>query len=133
MQKSFLNDIKFQKKNDVKVITRYNDNINSIDSKLYIDLIHYIIDSILSRRRSIFEFSFNYYFENKSLFELKPSIFNRINQINQIKFDQKYEYSMKKSLSTFDIIINKLKRDRLLRYYLFTFTFTLINHKRKFN
>ena len=41
---------KILKKNDAKVITKYNNNINSIDSKLYIDLIYYIIDSILSRR-----------------------------------------------------------------------------------
>ena len=58
---------------------KYNDNVNSIDLKLYIDLIHYIIE------RLIFEFSHNYYFENKSFFELKPLfelkslIFNRIN------------------------------------------------------
>ena len=68
---------KILRKGDAKVITRYN----SIDSKLYIDLIHHIIE------RFIFELLFNYYFKNKSLFKLKPLIFDRINQINQIKFD----------------------------------------------
>ena len=71
---------KILKKGDAKIITKYNNNVNSIDLKLYVDL-------ILSRRRFVFEFSFNYYFENKSLFESKFLIFNRINQINQIKFD----------------------------------------------
>ena len=78
---------KILKKGDAKIITKYNNNVNSIDLKLYVDLIYYVIDLILSRRRFVFEFSFNYYFENKSLFESKFSIFNRINQINQIKFD----------------------------------------------
>ena len=40
---------------------------------------------------------------------------------------------MKKFFSTLDIIVNKLKRDRSLRYYSFTFTFTFINYKRKFD
>ena len=66
----------------MKIITRYNDNVNLINSKLYINLIHYIIDQILSHRRFIFELSFNYFFENKSFFKLKFSISDRINQIN---------------------------------------------------
>ena len=104
---------------------KYNDNINSIDLKLYANLIYHVIE------RFIIEFSLNYYFENKSLFESKSSIFDRINQINQIEFDQKYEYLIKKPLSTLDIIIKKSKCNYLLRRY--SFTFTLINHKRKFN
>ena len=114
---------KIFKKDNAKIITRYNDNANSIDLKLFIDLIHHAID------RSIIEFSRNYYFKLKSLFKLKFLIFDRINQINQIEFDQKYKYSIKKSLSTLDIIIKKSKRNRSLRRYSFTFTF--INHKRK--
>ena len=121
---------------------KYNDNINSIDSKLYINLIYYIIDSILSRQRFIFKFSFNYYFKNKPFFKLKSLIFNRVNQINQIKFNQKYKYSIKKLLSTLDIIINKLKYNRSLRRHeqlkiiklsnsLRNHSFTFINHKRK--
>ena len=75
---------------------KYNDNINSIDLKLYANLIYHVIERFIIER-FIIEFSLNYYFENKSLFESKSSIFDRINQINQIEFDQKYEYLIKKT------------------------------------
>ena len=63
----------------MKIITKYNDNVNLIDLKLFINLIYYIID------RFIIEFSRNYYFKKefffklKFLFKLKSLIFNRIN------------------------------------------------------
>ena len=61
---------KILEKDNAKVIMRYNDKINSIDLKLYVNLIYYVIDSISSRRRFIFELLFNFCFENESLFEL---------------------------------------------------------------